>query len=611
MWGARRSAAWAAGVAAAAVLWASPGVAAGETVVSGAAPGSVAPLVIAPSDDPVVERLDLAGAPADVVFIQRMPATKVVTTVTVGNFAKDPTCQQAAPLRLYVREAPTGDLWDDHSQIAYSPQMVAPPEQPGRMTFQIPATTLRAGRGYIFRLGWEGGCRFVSQTTWAHNAPTVNPGPSACTGPPQMAGGVWGGPSYRMWHQQGVDDRNPACLNDPTNPVYSPLMPTGWMVTQGVLAWSITAKAGERQIGDPLCKDDNFFNMGVRDAGVIEAPWAWFDPRANFLCQWTSYAGPPGAQVADGWYYGLPWTRQRLGAPRDAYLKLERTDIDYGYTLEQYKPLLKFDTQETQFPLSPAAATDLFSGTAPDSSNSLHAGGSGVLALSNPALVPALAPARLTLGLLGPAYEYGGAVLGQAGADDYLDERGPDPAADGEDLYFLPSYSDRIHARAVQDSGGGVWLQYWVFYYYNLGRLLGAGDHEGDWEFVQIGLSATGAPEVATYAQHDGATRCPWAQVERNPGTPNPVVYVELGAHASHFRSSLASGHGGWDGNGPHPPLALESSGDPAPGWTRWPGRWGADGGLLGSPTAPMNHSQWSDPAGFNAQALTDCEQPP
>ncbi len=154
-----------AGLCVAAGLW--PSVASGETVVSGSAPGSVAPLVISPSDDPVVERLDLGGGPADVFFVQRMPATKVVTTVSVGDFARDPACEQAAPLRLYVREAPAGDLWDGHSQIAYSPQAVAPPDQAGRMTFQIPPTMLRAGRGYIFRLGWEGGCRFVRQTTWA------------------------------------------------------------------------------------------------------------------------------------------------------------------------------------------------------------------------------------------------------------------------------------------------------------------------------------------------------------------------------------------------------------------------------------------------------------
>ena len=61
------------GVAAAAVcaaLW--PAGARAETTVSGAASGSVAPLVIAPSDDPAVERLDLGGGPADVFFVQRI-----------------------------------------------------------------------------------------------------------------------------------------------------------------------------------------------------------------------------------------------------------------------------------------------------------------------------------------------------------------------------------------------------------------------------------------------------------------------------------------------------------------------------------------------------------
>ncbi len=87
-------------------------------------------------------------------------------------------------------------------------------------------------------------------------------------------------PAYRMYHQQGLDDRQPACLNDASDPVrFHPSMPTGWMVTQGALPWSISAKAGERHdVSQPLCLDDNFFNLGVRDAGGTPRPRSHYTP---------------------------------------------------------------------------------------------------------------------------------------------------------------------------------------------------------------------------------------------------------------------------------------------------------------------------------------------
>ena len=73
-------------------------------------------------------------------------------------------------------------------------------------------------------------------------------------------------------------------------------------------------------------------------------------------------------------------------------------------------------------------------------------------------------------------------------------------------------YGDRVYGRAVT-SGGKTWLQYWLFSYYNPQNVLGFGVHEGDWEFIQVGLDADGAPDVATYAQHDGGERCAWSSV--------------------------------------------------------------------------------------------------
>ena len=72
----------------------------------------------------------------------------------------------------------------------------------------------------------------------------------------------------------------------------------------------------------------------------------------------------------------------------------------------------------------------------------------------------------------------------------------------------------RIRPRRA-DSKGRLWLQYWLFYYYNdynlVGRFLGGGRHEGDWELVQLRLNADEQPELAVYSQHKTAEAKPWA----------------------------------------------------------------------------------------------------
>jgi hypothetical protein len=151
-------------------------------------------------------------------------------------------------------------------------------------------------------------------------------------------------------------------------------------------------------------------------------------------------------------------------------------------------------------------------------------------------------------------------------------------------------------------SGGKTWLQYWLFSYYNPQNVLGFGVHEGDWEFVQIGLDAAGAPDVATYAQHDGGERCAWGQVQRT-GDGAPVVYVALASHASYFASGINPRglypddyHRG-TGYQARPALEIVTAGTP---FMAWQGKWGASSA---SPAAPRRQGKWGDPGGFNAAA--------
>ncbi len=75
-----------------------------------------------------------------------------------------------------------------------------------------------------------------------------------------------------------------------------------------------------------------------------------------------------------------------------------------------------------------------------------------------------------------------------------------------------------------------ITIQYWMFYYYNDWF----NKHEGDWEMVQVTLSAAGEPEWVIYSQHHGGTRRAWEMAPIEDGT-HPAVYVALGSHANYF----------------------------------------------------------------------------
>ena len=88
-----------------------------------------------------------------------------------------------------------------------------------------------------------------------------------------------------------------------------------------------------------------------------------------------------------------------------------------------------------------------------------------------------------------------------------------------------------VYAHVVQDEGPGhVTIQYWALYFYNDWF----NKHEGDWEMVQVMLTADGEPEWVVLSQHHGGTRRAWASAPVEDGT-HPVAYVALGSHANYF----------------------------------------------------------------------------
>ena len=85
-----------------------------------------------------------------------------------------------------------------------------------------------------------------------------------------------------------------------------------------------------------------------------------------------------------------------------------------------------------------------------------------------------------------------------------------------------------------------ILIQYWFFYRYNewerqilTGTL--AQRHQGDWEFVTVGLDREAAPLFLAYSEHCGGTWRNWNQVKTTSGyDTHAVVAVALGSHANY-----------------------------------------------------------------------------
>ena len=104
---------------------------------------------------------------------------------------------------------------------------------------------------------------------------------------------------------------------------------------------------------------------------------------------------------------------------------------------------------------------------------------------------------------------------------------GPPPTKFYELRDNLQGTGDTVYARAYQDSQGTLWLEYWIWFYYNNGEnAINFDNHEGDWEHVNVRLGSDLAPAMAVYGEHTYASKCVWGDVESSGD--RPVVYVAL-----------------------------------------------------------------------------------
>ena len=267
--------------------------------------------------------------------------------------------------------------------------------------------------------------------------------------------------------------------------------------------------------------------------------------------------------------------------------------------LRRFQPALRYDSNEPFFADSAAQYTD-----APGLTLRRAPRGDKPDALIASA-APAAAEPKLSLAFLGPQTYGNGAKVDKT---DRLCVRGRDYRAQYVKLRTSrPDLNNRMYARAV-DANGRLWLQYWLWYFYNDYQLaLGFGTHEGDWECLQLRMGVDGdVPDVAVFAQHRHGEKRAWEDVEKLPATPDaPVAYVARGSHASYFEAGYHETEAWYDiadGKRPAPKLKLEIIEDATHPWVRWPGRWGdttpRERGDLdtSSPTGPGMKGHWRNP---------------
>jgi hypothetical protein len=279
--------------------------------------------------------------------------------------------------------------------------------------------------------------------------------------------------------------------------------------------------------------------------------------------------------------------------------------------LERFVPFVQYDSMETYAADSVATMTDAVPAGFPQG-NTLNVPHK-VLAAAK----PAAGESQLNVAFLrGDAYQ--DAHHTEVRAKDHLDAVGKHYVADARAMHALPGYANQVYGFVNRNCPDQLWLQYWLFYYYNDKGLLGSGLHEGDWEMVQFRIGSDGEPEVATYAQHTYGEKAAWADVEKEEGPhgPAPVVYCARGSHASYFRpgtytqAPVIPDHNDDKGPRVRPTLNVITAEDPS--WVAWPGRWGSTGHVLklpfvtigaDSPPGPRFHGAWTSPCTFHDQA--------
>lgn len=158
----------------------------------------------------------------------------------------------------------------------------------------------------------------------------------------------------------------------------------------------------------------------------------------------------------------------------------------------------------------------------------------------------------------------------------------------------------KVGYRRMVEGGGLHWVQYWLWYLYNPKRFLVTGEHEGDWEFVQVGYGGE-TPICMTTSQHKSGGARWWWEVEEEAG--RPVVYVAHDSHANYFEPRKAQTEFDDEANGKGLELGEVEWREFGP-WASWTGRWGNSRGPGESPESPgCQGNRWAAPHLYHSSA--------
>ncbi|MDQ3935899.1 MAG: hypothetical protein M3340_14860 [Actinomycetota bacterium] len=522
-----------------------------------------------------------------------MPVAKVVQSVELGDLRSDPSCTTPVLADLVIEEHRDSEPYGTPHATTESTGPATLPMTPGNVRWTILPRTFEKGIGYVFKVRPRAGsCTTARYTTWAHSASAVVGGSNGCAADP-----VSGTASKRIWI---------SAANPPACPVsnYDSSMPGGWLSTlpdpyqSGWVRINIYRTSGA---GGPSPKTGCMDSWPTKRGGTWTL-WRYnvTDQKYEWVCVWDYFLGIDvnASPSAKGWHYALPWLAEawsttRVGQPRDMHVTLET--IDYSALIHAYKPQMNYAAGENYFADSAGSMTDWFlnklireDSLDVETTIADHDSGSE--------------PPELTLDLLGATYANSGvaAAFGSPRADEDKLVQDSDPQWAANAMRNI-GYGDRIYGRAVHGSDGKLWLQYWFWYYYN-DLVVPGGEHEGDWEMIQVGLDANRNPDKVAYATHNEGDRCDF-QTASISGVPQ--VYPARGSHASYWWAGTSDNFGPVDDDhwGDYPgspqPVLEVVTGELSSFWG-WPGRWGDNETYPDkSPPAPREQAKWSNPKGF------------
>lgn len=158
----------------------------------------------------------------------------------------------------------------------------------------------------------------------------------------------------------------------------------------------------------------------------------------------------------------------------------------------------------------------------------------------------------------------------------------------------------KVGYRRIVEGGGLQWAQYWLWYLYNPKRFLVTGEHEGDWEFVQVGYGGE-TPVCMTSSQHKSGGSRWWWELEERDG--RPLVYVAHDSHANYFEPRKAQTELDDEVDGAGRELDQIEWRDFG-SWATWSGRWGNSRGPGESPQSPGSQgARWKAPHLYHAEA--------